>query len=200
MAKQGTQRTIRCYHCRHRFEVGGRAMTTSCPKCSKSLLVDDVEVKTLEAVRKIQTCGRLVVRKKGHVIAQHVEAHGGIEVEGIMEANVLSGSTVKICAKAVWKGGCNAPSIIIEDGCRIAGGYFVIPDNSVVLHDLGEPGPTEGEPGAATAANGSPSAGTAEPPAVQIPPAAAASSSSVPAALGPRPSNVPHSSSSRVRR
>lgn len=142
MAKAAPQRprpdprTVQCYHCRHRFDVGSRTMTTSCPACSKPLLVDDVIVKTLESVRKIQTCGRIVIQKKGRVIAQFVEAHQGVEVEGVMEANVLSGGLVRIRPGAQWKGDCNAPTISIEEGCRIAGGHFLIPDNSLGVEDL----------------------------------------------------------------
>ena len=134
MSAQG--RTIQCYHCRHRFGVGTKTMTTSCPACSKALMVDDLIIKSVEAVRKLQTCGRLVVRKNGRVIAGYVEAHQGVDVEGVMEANVLSGGPVRIRAKAQWKGNCNAPSVAIEDGCRIAGGRFVVPDNSLGVLDL----------------------------------------------------------------
>ncbi|MCC6660816.1 MAG: polymer-forming cytoskeletal protein [Phycisphaerales bacterium] len=130
------QRTVQCYHCRHRFPVGARAMTLSCPKCSKALRVDDIIIKTVEAVRKLQTCGSLTVTKKGRIIAQHVEAHGGVECEGIMEANVLSGGPVRIAAKSHWKGDCRAPSVSIEPGCVITGGMFVIPDNTLGLADL----------------------------------------------------------------
>jgi hypothetical protein len=136
MAKSSAPRTVQCYLCRHRFEVSGRAMTTSCPGCNKPLLVDDVIVKGIEAVRKLQTCGRIVIQKKGHVMAQLVEAHGGIEVEGILEANVISGGHVRIGAKARWKGDCHAPSFEIEPGGCIAGGYFVIPDDSLGLSTL----------------------------------------------------------------
>lgn len=111
-------------------------MTTVCPGCSKSLMVDDIVVKTLESVRKIQTCGRIVVHKKGRVIAQFVEAHQGVEVEGVIEANVLSGGPVRIHAQAHWKGDCHAPSVAIADGCRIAGGHFVVPDRSLGVEDL----------------------------------------------------------------
>lgn len=138
MAKNEAPRKVQCYHCRHRFDVGARTMTTSCPHCSKALMVDDVIVKTLEAVRKIQTCGKVVIQKKGRVIAQLVEAHMGVEVEsgGVMEANVLSGGPVRIRAKAQWKGDCQAPSLAIEDGCRIAGGFFNVPDDSLGLSNL----------------------------------------------------------------
>lgn len=143
---QSDLRSITCYHCRHRFEIGARTMSTSCPKCSKQLKVDDIVVKGLEAVRKIQTCGRLVVHKKGRVSAQLVEAHGGVEVEGVMEANVLSGAMVTIRAKAQWKGNCNAPSVVIELGAQISAGYFTVPDLSVAPphQEAPIPGPLPG--------------------------------------------------------
>lgn len=111
-------------------------MSTSCPKCSKALIVEDVIIKSAHAVRKIQTCGRLVVQKKGRVIAQVVEAHDGVEVEGILEATVHSGGPVRIGPKAQWKGDCHAPALAVESGGRIAGGYFVIPDDTLGVGDL----------------------------------------------------------------
>jgi Polymer-forming cytoskeletal len=128
-ATQGPQRRIACYHCHHEFDIGTHAKTGSCPKCSKRLLLEDVVVKALEAVRRIQTCGKVIVQKKGRVIAQLVEAKEGVFVEagGILEANVVSGGLVKISSKATWKGDCRAPRVVIEDGCLINGGYFEVP-------------------------------------------------------------------------
>lgn len=111
-------------------------MTTSCPKCSRPLTVEDLVIKVAYAVRKIQTCGRLVVQKKGRVIAQSVEAHGGVEVEGILEANVVSGGRVRIGPKGQWKGDCTAPSLQVEIGGRIDRGFFTIPDDPLGLGDL----------------------------------------------------------------
>jgi len=138
MAKRAAAppRVVQCYHCRKRFQVGDQAMTIPCPSCHKAVTVDDVVVKTLKAVLKLQTCGRVVVQKKGRVTAQLVEAHRGVEVEGVMEANVLSGGPVLIRAKAQWKGDCRAPSVAIELGSTIQSGYFVVPDDSLGLSDL----------------------------------------------------------------
>jgi hypothetical protein len=133
----GRERRVQCYHCRHRFDISAQAKTSSCPKCSKGLLVEDVVVKSLEAVRKIQTCGKVHVQKKGRVIAQLVEAQEGVFVEGVLEANVISGGLVRIGPKAHWKGDCRAPTIAIEGGCVITSGYFVVPD-PVLLAELAE--------------------------------------------------------------
>lgn len=103
-------------------------MTTSCPGCSQRLRVEDVIVKTLEAVRKIQTCGRVVVHAGARVFAQSVEAQEGVEVDGVMEASVISRGPVRIGAKATWKGDCRAPSVRIEAGSTIVSGFFCVPD------------------------------------------------------------------------
>lgn len=137
----GATRALQCYHCRHRFDVPARTMTSSCPKCSKPLLVEDVVVKGIEACRKLQTCGRIVIEKRGRVMAQLVEAHQGIEVQGVMETKKYSGGPVSLGAKAEWKGDCHAPRIDIEPGAKIVGGYFVIPDETLGLADLSKPAP-----------------------------------------------------------
>src|SRR5436853_632396 len=108
MARTASPRTVTCYHCGRAFDVGGQALTTSCPGCFKRVVVDDIIVKTIESVRRVQTCGRLVVQKTGRVFAQSVEAQAGVQVEGILEANVVSGGLVRIGPKAVWKGDCRA--------------------------------------------------------------------------------------------
>jgi hypothetical protein len=131
MAKETAPRPVQCYHCKRRFEVGAQAMTIPCPACHQILTVNDVIVKTLQQVRKLQTCGRVVVQKRGAVKAELVVAQEGVEVEGVMEANVISGGPVRICAKALWKGDCRAPSLEVELGSTISSGYFVIPDDSL---------------------------------------------------------------------
>ena len=128
-------------------------MTTACPGCGRPLVVDDLVVKTLHAVKQIQTCGKIVIQRKGHVIATLVEAHGGVEVDGILEAaDVRSGGPVRIGPKAQWKGDCHAPSLSVANGCRIAGGYFRVPEDALGLSDL--PRAPVG-PGSAAAQRGS---------------------------------------------
>lgn len=128
--KNASARKVQCYHCRETFAVGARAMTMTCPKCFKRVQIQDVVIKNAHGVKKLQTCGKVVVEKKGRVIADLVEAHEGIEVRGILQAAVLSGGAVVLRAKAEWKGDCRAPSMLIEPGASIRGGFFQIADRS----------------------------------------------------------------------
>ena len=132
-------RTVQCYLCRRRFEVGARAQSTSCPGCNKPVIVEDIIVKQLKPVKRVQTCGRIVVQKKGRIISEFVEAHEGIEVLGVLQADVISGGPVIIGAKARWKGDLRAPSLEIKQGARIEGGRFSVPDDPVGVGDLRQP-------------------------------------------------------------
>ncbi len=111
-------------------------MTIPCPGCHRNVTLDDVVVKSLKSVIRLQTCGRVVVERRGSIKAELVEAHQGVDVYGVMEANVLSGGPVRIGPKAEWKGDCRAPSLEVELGGKITGGYFVIPDDSAGVGDL----------------------------------------------------------------
>ena len=126
MARPTASKTVQCYHCRHPFEVGGRAMSTSCPGCHKPVIVQDVIVTGLKTTQKLQTCGRVVIKARGRVIAGRVEAQGGVEVLGAINANVTSAGPVVIGPKGRWKGDCHAPALEVKLGARIEGGFFEI--------------------------------------------------------------------------
>jgi cytoskeletal protein CcmA (bactofilin family) len=145
MAKRGPH-VVQCYHCQHRFEVGGKAQSTSCPRCHKPLIVEDVIVKQLRVVSKLQTTGKLVIQKKGRVIAKSVvTANEGIQVVGNLDANeVLSGGPVVIGPRATWKGSLTAPSIEVKPGAKVLGGNFHVPADPLEVSDLNEQNATNG--------------------------------------------------------
>lgn len=142
MAKNKGPRLIQCYHCRHRFEVGGRAQSTSCPGCSKPLVVEDkVFDKKQSGIGriKIQTCGSITVKKGGRVTAELVEAHGGIICHGTIEAKeVISGTTMVLGKTSLFYGHLQAPSVEMAAGARIKPSLFEVPSDPLGLGDLGE--------------------------------------------------------------
>lgn len=121
----GTLHPVHCYHCAHCFDVGARTASTNCPRCNQRVVVEDVVIQKLMPVSRVQTCGRLLVGKKGSVIAELVQAQGGVEVLGSLDARVESGGPVVIGPSARWKGDCRAPSLAIRSGARIEGGFEV---------------------------------------------------------------------------
>ncbi|MAE66551.1 MAG: hypothetical protein CMJ18_19960 [Phycisphaeraceae bacterium] len=170
MARKTAPHSVRCYYCRRQFEVGARAESTACPGCGKAIIVGDVLVKQLKPVTTVRTCGRVVVHRKGRIIARDVEAHGGVEVMGILDANVVSGGPVVIGPKAQWNGDCNAPSVVIKQGAQV-NGQFVVPDPSVVriaapkpdeASATGDEAPTQGEATDRSGTRAAPAAGASK--------------------------------------
>lgn len=140
MARHAGPKTVQCYHCRHRFEVSGRAQSTSCPSCNKALIVGDVEVKPGKLngpSREVRTCGRVVVHKRGRMMAEFVEAHGGIACDGTLEARrVISGRAVHLGGKSRYKGDLQAPALVMEKGARVDPSRLAIPSDPLELADL----------------------------------------------------------------
>jgi hypothetical protein len=128
MARNLTPKTVECYHCHHRFEVGGRAQSTSCPGCNKPLMVADQEISGQRGpIRELKTCGKIVVKKRGRLICQQIVAHAGIECVGIIDAkDVVSGQTVTLGPKSQFKGNLTAPGLIVEQGAKISSSQFAI--------------------------------------------------------------------------
>lgn len=101
-------------------------MSLSCPWCYQRVTLDDLVVKDTCWTSRLQTCGRLIVHRRGALVAPLIEAREGIEVHGQAEGRIVSGGPVLIGPKARIKGDLCAPSIWVETGAVIEGGYFQI--------------------------------------------------------------------------
>ena len=124
--KRPVQRMVRCYHCEERFAISAKAMTVSCPACSRALMVEDVVIKTTHSVRKLQTCGRIVIQKRARVIADLVVGQEGIEVLGVLEAKYAKAGHVHVRLKGRWAGDCETHHVVVDAGAVVTQGNFVI--------------------------------------------------------------------------
>lgn len=119
-------RRVECYHCLEPFDVPIKAMSLSCPACSTRVTLEDLLIKDTCWTSRLQTCGRLLVHRKGSLVASLIEARQGIEIQGHAEGKIISGGPVLIGARARLKGDVQATSIWVEPGATIEGGYFQI--------------------------------------------------------------------------
>lgn len=140
-AKNAGPHLVQCYLCRHRFEVSGRAQSTSCPGCNKPVIVDNKVIdKIMYGLAEYRTCGSITIKKKGRLMAEHIVAHGGIVCDGTLEAKkVLSGKPVVISKTATWRGDLQAPSLDLKLGAKVKPSYFEVPADPQGLADLGKP-------------------------------------------------------------
>lgn len=142
MARQLGPRLVQCYHCRHRFEVSSRAQSTSCPGCNKALMVGDEHITKLRGpLKELRTCGRITVSKRGRLIAETIEAHGGIDCQGIIDAKkVLSGATVTLGPKCDYHGNLTAPAVEMQKGAKVKPSMFAVPSDPLGLTQPPEAG------------------------------------------------------------
>ena len=131
MAKPVILRRVRCYHCGAFLEIGSRAITVSCPKCYQRVAVENVRFKGMQFGGDVRTCGEVSVNNKSQVQAKMIQASEGVDIQGAVDARLVTGETVKIASGARMKGDCNARTLRVERGAQIEGGYFRIgPDPS----------------------------------------------------------------------
>lgn len=140
MFDSAAPRTVQCYHCRKAFDVPARAMSISCPWCYQRVTLDDMVIKDTCWTSKVQTCGRVHVKKKGVLVASLVEACEGIYVEGVVDGNIVCHGPVHVGPKARIKGTLKAPSIQVEPGGEIDGGFLQIASERPTLKATGVSG------------------------------------------------------------
>ena len=114
--------TVICLYCAGAQEVSRRAMQITCKHCYKSLKIEDIHIKAYEARRSIETCGVVVVEKKGNVVADRVLC-GGLIVRGKVKATVSSRGTVLVGPDADLIGDVTAPSLAVGAG-DVLNGFF----------------------------------------------------------------------------
>jgi hypothetical protein len=89
--------------------------------------------------REERTCGKIVVPKKARLIVDRITAHGGIEVQGTLEAkHIIAGGKVRIGPHAKFKGELHAMSVTIESGAVIQPSVFAVPDDPTGLAEPDE--------------------------------------------------------------
>jgi len=138
MAKNLGPRLVQCYHCGHRFEVGGRAQSTSCPGCNKAVMVADQDIKGRRGpIRELRTCGKITIGRRGRLICEKIEAHAGIQCTGIIDSKeVVCGSKFYLGPKATMKGDLSAPAAEVKEGAKVLGGYWQVPHDPQNVADL----------------------------------------------------------------
>jgi hypothetical protein len=119
-------RTVQCYFCHRHFDVPAKAMSLSCPWCYRRVRLDDIVVKGECFAKALQTCGRIVVQPKGHVVASLIEGRMGVEVFGSVDGPTRSGIRMFIASGGRVRGNISAPGIYIEPGGTVAGGLMRI--------------------------------------------------------------------------
>jgi hypothetical protein len=118
------RQTVVCLYCGASQEVGKRTLTMTCKQCHKALKLEDITISRYEARRQVDTCGVVVVEKKGQCIADRILA-GGLVVRGKVKGTITSRGPVLVGAEAEVKGDVTAPSLAVGAGAVLQGQYTI---------------------------------------------------------------------------
>ena len=116
--------TIVCLYCAHSQEVGRRAMSVTCKACHKALKLDDMTFKEYAARRSIDTCGIVVIEKKGQVVSDRLLC-GGLVARGRVKANIVSRGPILVGPEAEIRGDVIAPTLAVGAGAVLVGNYRI---------------------------------------------------------------------------
>lgn len=119
---------INCLYCGKAIEIGRKALSVTCKYCHKSLKLEDVQIKTYEARRTIDTCGVVTIEKKGHAVVDRILC-GGAVVRGKVKGDVTSRGTVLVGPEAEIVGNVTAPALAVGAGAILDGQYEIGPGN-----------------------------------------------------------------------
>jgi len=116
--------TVVCLYCDKPQEIGRKAKSVTCKFCYKPLKLEDIAIKTYEARRAVETCGQVIVEKKGTIISDRINC-GGLVVRGKVKGAVTSRGPVLVGPEAEIKGDVTAPAIAVGAGAVLAGRYEI---------------------------------------------------------------------------
>ncbi len=105
-------------------------------------MVGDEHITKLRGpLKELKTCGRITVSKRGRLIVETIEAHGGIDCQGIIDAkHVLSGTTVTLGPKCDYHGDLTAPGVVMHKGAKVKPSVFAVPADPLGLTSMPEAG------------------------------------------------------------
>ena len=117
----GTAKTKRvwCTHCGKPSEVARRAMSVFCAHCHQRLLLEDLVIKSYQALKSYATCGEVVVEKNGRVIASIQST--SLTVKGAVKGKVEIRGPVEIASTGSLVGDVAAPSLVVRRGAQVTG-------------------------------------------------------------------------------
>jgi hypothetical protein len=155
-------RDVFCTHCGAVNTVPQRAMSVFCVHCQKRLILEDLVIRSYQALSSYVTCGDVIVEKAGRVRAT-IQANN-LTVHGIVEGEVQTRGRVEIAASGSLVGAVHAPALRVADGARLVGYCEIRPDGAQAA-----PSPAAAKPASSAKATAAAKPATAK--AASTPPA-----------------------------
>lgn len=106
-----------CFECGHKYKVSRSTRSATCPSCSATIPLDDVEV-NMHSGESIRTRGDVLIRKRGQVSAELIQCKD-LRCQGILEANVKASGDAIFRATGTMIGEVRCRRFIVEKGADV---------------------------------------------------------------------------------
>jgi hypothetical protein len=130
--KETGPRTIRCPNCSGAQEISAAAQSVVCRLCNVTIKVTDQKISNYSATVSLETCGALLIEKKGALVVQKRVVTSDLTLNGSLKGNSIVYESARIGAGAQLVGDLTARVLTVEDGALLKGFISVQPQNGTV--------------------------------------------------------------------
>lgn len=120
------RQTVICLYCAKSQDISRRAISVVCKHCGKHLKLEDIVIREYVAKRAIETCGVVVVERKGQVVADRVLC-SNVVVRGKMKSDIVCRESAFVGNEAEIRGDVSAQSLAVGAGAVLEGYYRIGP-------------------------------------------------------------------------
>lgn len=117
------KKIVSCTHCSEWMEVGALAMSVVCPKCRQRVIIEDYQIRSYHASRKLQTCGNVVVYKGATLSASTKAAN--MTVGGSVWGDVEVLGKLEVRKSGYMRGDVRASRLVVREGAMLEGYYEI---------------------------------------------------------------------------
>ncbi len=134
MSREPARRQILCPRCDAPQEVSRNAKSILCPGCHRNIATTDIEVNEYCAKIEMYTAGRLLVGRKGTLIAE-VRAEE-VQVKGEVKGPVRSLGLVALEKGGRLFGNLTCPRLRVDEGGQLVGMVVTGPRAAELLAEI----------------------------------------------------------------
>ncbi len=125
--KETGPKVVCCPNCGGTQEVGASAQSIVCHHCNVTIKVTDQKISQYSATVSLETCGSLLIEKKGALVVQKRVVVADLTLKGSLKGNTVVYDSAHIAAGAQMVGDLKARVLTVEDGASLKGFIQVVP-------------------------------------------------------------------------
>jgi hypothetical protein len=126
-------RTVCCPNCGGVQDIAAAAQSVVCRHCNVSIKVGNEKITQYAATVSLETCGSVVIEKKGALVVQKRVVASELTVKGSLKGTTIVYDSAHIFTGAQMVGDLTARVLIVDDGATLKGHIEVNPSAGALI-------------------------------------------------------------------